>query len=198
MQKGYDCVTKAVIYDFLEAKYYGNQSYIVIDKEWFSQFEKDFFSVVIDSLEDGCNVEFHRIGSFKVKPDKNAVVKNTVIFVSSKDINDNAVDSGNETITEQDLVKSLTNHFFKSNEETIRFARRGLVESITVTLELIKVSLIEGKRVSISGIGTLYVETGECYSSKIHQTRMRTRALLEPAKELIEGLTLPTTKVAGF
>lgn len=184
--KSRDYATKAVIYDSLERKYFKEQSYIIIDKGWHAQFVEDFFDFIIDALEDSRNVELHNIGSFKVKPDKKAVVRNTVIFVSSKDINDNAIDSGNETITEQDLIKILTDYFFKSGEENIRFARRGLVESIVILLDSIKDALIKGKKVSISKIGTLYVETDECYSSKIHQTRMRTRALLEPAKELIE------------
>lgn len=185
-----NCVTKALIYDTLETKYYGNRSYIFISKEWFGQFVEDFFSVIADTLESGNSIELHRFGSFKIKANKQVVGTNTVVFISSKEINDNAVDSSDEIITKQDLASLLVNYFFKTDENELRFARRALVESIVVLLDLIKDAFGNGKKVSISRIGTLYVATDECYSSKIHRTRMRTRALLEPSDELIKKVNV--------
>lgn len=188
MENKHEAVKKADLYDALEKKFYGDCSYIIISKEWVAQFIEGFFVLITKALEEGHNVELHDFGSFKVKLDKNAVVRNTVVFVSSKSINDNAVDSRDETITEKDLIKLMTDHFFKSDEESLRFPRRSLVEAIVVLIDSVKDALIKGQKVSILGIGTLYVETDECYSSKIHRTRMRTRALLEPAKELVESV----------
>ena len=160
----YNHVTKALIYDMLEEKYYGTSSYIIIQKSWISNFVNDFFQIVKDALEE----------------------RYTVVFVSSSEINKAAKDSGNVEITLSDISDMLCDFFFKNGATEIHFPRKGLVEAIVMLLETIKNSLIEGKKVEISGLGFLYVETDRCYSSKNGQTRDRTRALLKADKEIVE------------
>lgn len=182
----YNHVTKALIYDMLEEKYYGTSSYIIIQKSWISNFVNDFFQIVKDALEERYTVVFHKFGCFKVKLDKKTVSSNTVVFVSSSEINKAAKDSGNVEITLSDISDMLCDFFFKNGATEIHFPRKGLVEAIVMLLETIKNSLIEGKKVEISGLGFLYVETDRCYSSKNGQTRDRTRALLKADKEIVE------------
>ena len=182
----HDHVTKAHIHDMLQKKYYGTSSFCLINKEWLKNFINDYFDVVTKALEEGYVVEMHHFGTFAVKDNKKTITKNTVVFISCKEINENAIESTCETITNENIANSLYKKFFPNGETEKRIARRGLPETIVYLLDIIKNELINGKQVAINDFGVLYVESKECYGTKNGETRIRTRGLLNPSKELLE------------
>ncbi len=184
----HDHVTKAHIHDMLQEKYYGTSAFCIINKEWLKKFVADYFEIITEALKEGYAVEMHMFGTFKVKDNKKTITKNTVAFSSCKYINENAIESTDVRFTNDDIVDSLCKHFFPNGETEKRIARRGLPEAIVCLQETMKNELVNGKKIAIDNFGVIYAETKECYGTKNGVTRMRTRGLFNPSKELLEKI----------
>ena len=175
--------TKSDIYDVLEQQYYGRYANMTVKRNFTKTFIKDFFDIIFDKLIEGYVVELNGFGSFKVVQDKKTITNNTVAFTSSKKINEVAVNSGEEKITEKELAETLANHLFQ-DEDQIKVPRRFLCEAVVSLLRELKTALIDGYKVSIRGFGEIHVETDVCHSYKTKITRNRTRAVFIPSKSL--------------